>query len=190
MKKVTVALAALAAVGFAGAAMAENNPWAPGQTTVPVTITVEEIAEVWTNTAPVNLVIQNGGTNHGAANAVTRDLFHLSNANIQVSASIGGNTANIPNDSSFLVLVNPANPAWTSYDQAGAQSVLRWTKTGSSFTSGAIGTPQHAFNAGPAADAVTKTVQYFAYSDGPLSQDIGTKGFDLIWTVAAGGSGS
>ena len=120
LKKVTVAIAALAAVGFAGAAMAETNPWHPGQTKVPVKITVETIAEVWVDKdAPrVDLKIQNGGTNHGYRNAVTRDVY-LSNTSLQVAASIAN--GDIPNNSNFIVLVNPSARAWELVDRSRRQ---------------------------------------------------------------------
>jgi hypothetical protein len=192
LKKVTIGLAALAAAGFATSAMAAN-PWAPGQTTVPVTITVQEMTELFTDVTPVGLSIVDSGENQGSAQAVTRMINHIHNVGVDVSASIDNN---IPDNTQFHILVGPA-ASWATPAASGAEKTVSWRREGGNYiaadggfpnqvSSSGVGNAVLAFSAAANAgngDPTTKTVQYFADSRNVMAA-VGSAAFNVVWTIA------
>lgn len=194
MKNLTASIAALAVLGFAGAASAQSNPWAPGQTTVPITVTVQEMVELYTSVAPtVALEIVDAGDNQGSAKAVQRTLTHLHNVPVKVSASIDGD---IPNNTQFHILIDPV-PSWVAMADSGASRTLSWRREGAGTYSAAsggapnqvsgtgVGNAVEAFTAAVNAPGTgtVRTIQYFADSRNAMAA-VGSAGFNVVWTIA------
>lgn len=193
LKKVTVGLAALAATGFATSAMAAPvNPWAPGQTTVPVTITVQPMVELFMNTGPVALNIVDAGENQGSGQAVARVVNHIHNVAVNVSAEID---ADIANNTQFHILIDPV-ATWTDGPSSGAAKTLSWRRDGAGYvgatgsfpnqvSGSGINTPQLAFADGinSGGGDTTMDVQYFADSRNVMAAQ-GVAPFNVVWTIA------
>lgn len=200
LRKVSVALAGLAMLGLAGPAMAQAvNPWAPTQTTVPININVNAMIELFTGTGLVPLQIVDAGENQGSAQAVSRILHRLSNVPVDISAYID---ANIPDNTQFHILINPANPAWLTGAGANPVKTLSWRREGGVYigadggfanqVSGAgigSGNSLPAFSAAANApvaccSAATDTpIQYFADARNVMPA-IGSAGFNVVWEIA------
>jgi hypothetical protein len=193
LKTISVAALTVATLGFAGSAMAVPvNPWEPGQTVVPITITIAEMVELYTDTTNVPLTIADGGENGGSTRAVSRTLTHLHNVDVNVSAAIDGD---IPNWTQFHILVNPA-ATWALPTASGASKTLSWRRDGGGYTgadggfpnqvSGAgINAPLLAFSAAannPSGDV--EDIQYFADARNGMPAAATAPTFDVLWTIA------
>ena len=194
LKTISVSVLALAVVGFAAPAMAQTNPWAPGQTTVPITITVGPMVELFMGDPPaaVPLTIVDAGENQGSVSAVSGTMTHIHNVNVDVSAAIDGD---IPNWTQFHILINPA-AAWALPPASGAEKTLSWRRDGAGYigadgafpnqVSGtATNAPLQAFyRTANAPTGAVETVQYFADARNGMP-NVGVTGFNVVWTIAS-----
>ena len=197
LKTISVSALALAVVGFAAPAMAVN-PWAPLQTTVPVTVTVQEMTELWTDYSPVPLSINDAGLNGGSNNDVARSVAHLSNVDVDISVAIDDH---IPTNTSFWVLINPPT-TWSDPPSSGADNVIEWRRDGAVYgtnkPTNAGGVPVAAFSAAanpglnanfngstPAlSPSIYVPVSYFATAWNYMPA-VQTETFNVVWTIAA-----
>lgn len=192
--KLYLGVAAMAALS-ATSAMAQTNPWAPAQTTVPITVTVQPMIELFTGTAPVGLSIVDAGENQGEANAVQRTLTHLHNVSATVSAEIDNN---IPDNTQFHILIDPT-PGWTSSLNANAAKVISWRREGGVYSAASGGFANQTSSAGVGsankvtaftaasnaggAGTSTKQIQYFADSRNVMAAT-GSEAFNVVWTIS------
>lgn len=190
-KKFVLSLAAVAAIS-ATSAMAQTNPWAPAQTTVPITVTVQPMIELFTGTGAVGLSIVDAGENQGSATAVQRTLTHLHNVPATVSAEIDGN---IPDNTQFHILIDPV-AVWANPTASGASKTISWRREGGAYTgatgafpnqvsSAGVGSPVVAFSApsnAAGAGTSTKPIQYFADARNVMPAT-GSETFNVLWTI-------
>jgi hypothetical protein len=200
MRKITAGLLAAAAMGFAAPAMAQTNPWHPGQTTVPITVTVQEMVELFTDVTAVPLEIVDAGENQGAANAVSRVVNHLHNVDVDVSVEIDDD---IPDNSQFHVIIEPTNAAWTTSNGVtgpAAEKVVSWRREGGVYSaaSGGFDNQESATGVGDQVIAFSRLanapstlgdpdavvdIQYFADARNVMPAT-GAETFNVIWTIA------
>ncbi|MEX0655613.1 MAG: hypothetical protein WD534_14065 [Phycisphaeraceae bacterium] len=198
MKTLKHALMGIAAMGMMAApAMAQSNPWSPDQTTVPVTVTVEEMIEMNTGTAAVGLSIVDAGENQGSANAVDRTVNYISNVDIDVFVEIDDD---IPDNTQFHVLVNPAS-SWTVPGDANAEKVISWRREQGSGYISATGNFANQVSSAGVGDTVLAfsdvasapgqlndnqmPIQYFADSRNYMPEAGVQPSFNVVWTIAA-----
>jgi hypothetical protein len=190
----TTSVLALAVAALATPAMAAPvNPWHPAQTTVPIIITVEQMVELYTNTANVPLSIADAGENGGSTRAVERTLYHLHNVPVNVFAQIDGN---IPNWTQFHILIN-ANTVWVDGPSSDAEKTISWRRDAGGYipadgafdnqvSATGINTPVLAFSA--AANNPTasdESVQYFADARNGMPAYGVNPTFNVVWTIAS-----
>ncbi len=175
MKKMLVVLATLALLAMSATSFAAINPYNPAQTNVPVTVTVEKIAEVYTNTSPVALSVKNFGS---WGTAVERTVTVLTNVAAKISVSIDGTIAE---DLRFWVLVKPQPLAdWVEKPIIGsvADTSLLFTHTDM--------TPKQAFTAAAAAPggaSVPTPIAYTAESSYAATLP-NTYNFTVVWSIS------
>jgi len=166
-------------------ALAQTNPWAPAQTTVPVTVTVATMTELWTNVAPVALTITDGGAVNASSRSAPRTLNHLNNVGINISVSIDGD---IPDNTYFYVVLNPINAAtWNNEAPYGQQEkFVSWLRQGGAYLgSNVVGTVVPVCTR-PATVFGADTIIYAAQVSPVPSAVVGPSvtGFNVVWTVA------
>jgi hypothetical protein len=88
LKKVTVGLAALAAVGLTSTAMAAGYGPGPGQYSVDVNINVEAVVSMWANDDTITLTMDGADANNSATAASS--LSVISNVDARVDAEVSG----------------------------------------------------------------------------------------------------
>lgn len=198
LRKVAFGIAAVAAMVFAGQAMAQTNPWAPAQTTVPVNINVGEMVELFTSVAPVNLQIVDAGNNQGSTQAVSRVVNHLHNVNVDVSVYIDDD---ITDYTQFHILIEPV-AVWLEPADANTDRTVSWRREAGVYSAASGGFDNQVSSAGIGSgnavlafsalanapvttgdpDAV-KDIQYFADARNVLPPT-GSEGFNVVWTIA------
>lgn len=196
-KKIVLSLAAVAAMS-ATSAMAQyvpTNPWQGTQTTVPITVTVQPMIELFMDTTVVPLQIVDAGENQGSNKAVSRIVNHIHNVPATISAELDGE---IPDNTQFHILINPAT-TWTAPTASGAQKTLSWRKEGGVYQAGATGAfpgqvtipgpniSEMAFTDGSNAGGgdTTMPIQYFADSRNVMASVNAPGGqlFNVLWTI-------
>lgn len=201
MRKLVIGIAAVALLAlFAMPAMGDFDVWAPDQTTVPVKVIVEEIAEVYTDTSLVTLTIENCGDNKGGANAVQRNIVYISNVAFQVSAKID---ADIQRYTQFHILIDPTDDTWVLMADSGAAKTISWRRDEGGYIAADGGAPNQvsvlgvgiweaafsgvAFTNGEAArSSKSMPVQYFADARNFMPDlNVAGQDFNVVWTIAA-----
>ena len=198
MKKLLGIMAVVALMAVPALAAAPVNPWQGAQTDVPINVTVQQMVELMTDVTPVLLTIGNAGGNGGSANAVSRNVTHLSNCPVQISVGLVGD---IPMNTQFHIIINPTGtpiPAWSTLSLATVSKVISWRREAGGY-SGATevpatnvtgvtpGTPGStpAFTGVASGSMVNVPVQYFAQAPNIMPQDVGAQTtFTVIWTIA------
>ena len=204
IRKTSLSLAALAAMGIAGAASAQQltNPWAGDGAEVDVEIIVGAIGEVYSaigtdqarNSAPaVGLEITNAAGNVPSAGIAEDTLFTLANVNHEVSVELDGD---IPEMSRFHIVVNPSNRG--SYDavagggsagatQAAGDQIITWDRrdavTGYLVGANEPNSPVAVLTGTPVLNAVATPVDYVADAIHGLPP-VGSDPIELIYTIA------
>ena len=189
MKKL-IGIVALLAL-FASPALAQTNPW--GTQAVPIQVTVQEMVEMWTGLANVNLTIGNAGGNGGETNAVSGTVTHLSNVAVNVSVQL--TAGDIPNNTQFHILIKPT-AGWSMLSTATAEKVISWRRDGADYVNGATEVPPSnvnvypkdltvvAFSASASSSMVNVPIQYFAQAPNGLPQTPGMTPFTVTWTIS------
>lgn len=193
--KASLAIAALAlSATSALAAGPPVNPWAPAQTTVPITVTVQPMIELYTQVAPVALQVVDAGENQGSANAVQRTITHLNNVAATVSAEIDNDIAF---NTQFHILIDPV-ASWAAPGASGASKTLSWRRDGAGYLPATGAFPNQISSAGAGSankltafsapinaggPATVKNIQYFADLRNVMAVT-GSNSFNVIWTIA------
>ena len=179
LKKVTLGLAALAVVGYAGSAMAQQID---GQNyNVNVNIEVAEEVSMWAGHENVALLLEGNDANNfdGSASTIT----HINNVAANIDVAVNGNlpTPAVPGGGVLFYIFDGGTVATAqaatllnAYAPAGA---LVWTD-GTENTSQNFDT-----NVAVATSAVTRDVVYAAATPGelPVPQDFD---LDVVWTIS------
>ncbi|MFW6155455.1 MAG: hypothetical protein ACOC95_09580 [Planctomycetota bacterium] len=180
--------AGIAAIVLALAALPvmADNPWAPEQTEVPVTVTVGEMTELWTDFDPIALELTDGGAVNDDSRSGPKNLTHLCNVGIEISVSIEGD---ILDNTYFHVVLNPDNAA--TWDFEGPYDIqenhIYWLREDGAYGDNAPGDViPVADRAATMGGAVSDTVIYAAQvaPNGKLSAAGDDATTTVVWTVA------
>jgi hypothetical protein len=201
LKQLLAGVAGVAAVAFAGSAMAQIvNPW-DDEAQVGVNINVGQLGEVWSNLgtdqyrnnvpAPT-LQITNAGGTIPASGIAEDTINHFANVNYQVSVEL--DSGNIPEFSRFHVLVGIQNRG--AYDAVGAglpgqtdavaNTIITFDRRDSAtgYIGNQPGTAYPALNGTPSTSSNATQVDYAVDAIHGLPPQAGTS-IELLWTIAA-----
>lgn len=202
LKKFAVGIAALAAVGFAGSAMAQiSNPWTNDGAEVGVEIEVGALGEVWSTmgtdqarngAAAPTLAITNAGGTIPPTGIATDTLNHYANVNYQVSVGLNGD---IPEFTRFHVLVGVTNRG--AYNAVGAglpgqtdavaATTITWDRrdSGTGYVGNGVNGPSYSALTGTASTTSNATmVDYAADAIHGLPPLTSATPVEVVWTIA------
>lgn len=178
LNKVTAGLAALAAIGWAGAASAQQID----EDTYNVNVNIDVAANVsmWAADENVNLVLDGGPTNSDFAES---SISHINNVAADISVEVLGNipAPSVPGGGVLFYVFKGMNAATAeanlianNYAPAGA---LVWTSANQN-------TPQPYGSVGTATSIASEPVVYAAATPGelPLPQNFD---LDVVWQITA-----
>jgi hypothetical protein len=205
LRKVSVGLAGLAAMGLAGQAMAApiDNPWTNDGAEVELNVQVGTIGEVWsakgTNQArhghaPVDLIVTNAGGFIPLGGRYEDTVFHFANVDYEVSVDISGT---IPDWTRLHVVVGPTNRG--VYDCVNvavclvgqtnviAGQIITWRRDTGGYLGNQPGTPVATIMAGPYSASATATdVDYAADAiHGLPPVNLPGNPVEVIYTIAS-----
>jgi hypothetical protein len=203
LKQLLAGVAGVAAVAFAGSAMAQttiDNPW-DNEAQVGVNINVGQLGEVWSNLGTAQyrnsvpaptLQITNAGGTIPASGIAEDTINHFANVNYQVSVQLA--SGNIPEFSRFHVLVGIQNRGLYNAVGAGlpnqvdaiADTTITFDRRDSA--TGYIGnqpaTAYQALTDTPSTSSKATLVDYAVDAIHGLPAQGGTN-VELLWTIAA-----